>query len=165
MNLHSSCPLNDSALLAATFDSSTALRRSGPPQAANSLRLPRLYRTLIHAAVKDLFTPHHRRKDLWTPLPQSYVDIAKQGDSTNSHRSGGPPKATTGAPGSGVACLIQNDGWARYLSLNGSKVPPLKGRSLPRRHAVSQQSRRTLRTVNDKAGVANERWGFGRRRR
>ena len=55
-----------------------------------------------------------------------------------------------------------NDGWLDIYLLNGSTFPALKGQE-PAPHAMLFHNNHdgTFTDVTDKAGVANERWGFG----
>jgi hypothetical protein len=97
--------------------------------------------------------------------PVVFIDITKQaGLDKFHHRSGTPAKTTIiEAPGSGVALLdFDNDGWLDIYLLNGSTVPALKGREAPPRAMLFRNNHDgTFSDVTAKAGVANERWGFG----
>ena len=97
--------------------------------------------------------------------PVVFVDITKQaGLDRFRHRSGTPEKTTIiEAPGSGVALLdFDNDGWLDIYLLNGSTVLALKGAEpSPRSMLFRNNHDGTFSDVTDKAGVANERWGFG----
>ena len=80
------------------------------------------------------------------------------------HRSGSPEKTTIiETPGSGVALLdYDNDGWLDIYLLNGSTVAALKGKEpAPRAMLFHNNHDGTFTDVTGKAGVANERWGFG----
>jgi enediyne biosynthesis protein E4 len=80
------------------------------------------------------------------------------------HRSGTPEKTTIlETPGSGVALLdYDNDGWMDIYLVNGSTVPALKGKEPPPRAMLLHNNHDgTFTDVTAKAGVANERWGFG----
>jgi hypothetical protein len=94
-----------------------------------------------------------------------FLDITKQsGLSKFHHRSGNPDKTTIiETPGSGLALLdYDNDGWLDVYLVNGSTVPALKGRDVPPRAMLLRNNRDgTFTDVTEKAGVANERWGFG----
>src|SRR5882724_3104989 len=65
--------------------------------------------------------------------------------------------------GSGVALIdYDNDGWLDIYLVNGSTLPALKGKEQPPRAMLFHNNRDgTFKDVTDKAGVANERWGFG----
>jgi len=62
-----------------------------------------------------------------------------------------------------VALLdYDNDGWLDIYLLNGSTVAALRGKeSAPRAMLLHNNHDGTFTDVTDKAGVANERWGFG----
>jgi hypothetical protein len=80
------------------------------------------------------------------------------------NRTGGPEKATIlETPGSGVALLdYDNDGWLDIYLVNGSTFPALAGKEpAPRAMLFHNNHDGTFTDVTDKAGVANERWGFG----
>ncbi len=55
-----------------------------------------------------------------------------------------------------------NDGWLDIYLLNGSTFPALKGKEAPPRAMLLHNNHDgTFTDVTEKAGVANERWGFG----
>ncbi|MEQ1472270.1 MAG: CRTAC1 family protein [Candidatus Acidiferrum sp.] len=80
------------------------------------------------------------------------------------HRMGGPEKRTIlEMAGSGVALLdYDNDGWLDIYLVNGSTFPALAGKEAPPRAMLLHNNHDgTFTDVTAKAGVANERWGFG----
>ncbi len=97
--------------------------------------------------------------------PVVFADITKaSGLAGFHHRSGAPEKTSIiEAPGSGVALLdYDNDGWLDVYLVNGSTVAALKGREAPPRAMLFHNNHDgTFTDVTSKAGVANERWGFG----
>src|SRR6266850_1633745 len=97
--------------------------------------------------------------------PVIFADITKQsGLDKFRHRSGSAEKPTIlESPGSGVALLdYDNDGWLDIYLLNGSTFAALKGKEAPPRAMLLHNNHDgTFTDVTDKAGVANERWGFG----
>jgi enediyne biosynthesis protein E4 len=97
--------------------------------------------------------------------PVVFVDITKQAGLDKFHHRSGTRQKTTiiEAPGSGVALLdFDNDGWLDIYLLNGSTAPALKGAEAPPRAMLFHNNHDgTFSDVTDKAGVANERWGFG----
>ena len=97
--------------------------------------------------------------------PWVFADITKQaGLDIFRHRDGGPGKATIlEADGSGVALIdYDNDGWLDIYLLNGSTFAALKGMApAPRAMLLHNNRDGTFSDVTAKAGVANERWGFG----
>src|SRR5258708_18626898 len=65
--------------------------------------------------------------------------------------------------GSGVALLdYDNDGWLDIYLVNGATYSSLLGKETPPRAALFHNNRDgTFTNVTDKAGVGNDRWGFG----
>jgi enediyne biosynthesis protein E4 len=97
--------------------------------------------------------------------PVIFMDIAaKAGLTTWSHTMGTPQKnyilETTG---SGVALLdYDNDGWLDIYMVNGSTFEALDGRApAPQAALFHNNHDGTFTNVTEKAGVANDRWGFG----
>jgi hypothetical protein len=97
--------------------------------------------------------------------PVFFVDVTHQaGLDKFHHRSGEPTKTTIlETPGSGVALLdYDNDGWLDIYLLNGSTIAALKGKEpAPRAMLLHNNRDGTFTDVTERAGVANERWGFG----
>jgi enediyne biosynthesis protein E4 len=118
-----------------------------------------------HAAVKDAQSRPITAGGFVDGAAVVFVDITKQaGLDKFRHRSGTPKKATLlETIGSGVALLdYDNDGWLDIYLLNGSTFPALKGKEpAPRAMLFHNNHDGTFTDVTDKAGVANERWGFG----
>jgi enediyne biosynthesis protein E4 len=88
----------------------------------------------------------------------------KSGLAKFQHVSGTPQKTfILEAPGSGVAIVdYDNDGWPDIYLLNGSTYDALRGKAKPPRAALYHNNHDgTFTDVTDRAGVANERWGFG----
>jgi hypothetical protein len=80
------------------------------------------------------------------------------------HKMGSPGKSVIlETPGSGVALLdYDNDGWPDIYLVNGSTFGALQGKEpSPRAMLLHNNHDGTFSDVTDKAGVANERWGFG----
>src|ERR1700736_2758036 len=119
----------------------------------------------IHAPVKDSHLRPITAGGFVDGAPVVYVDIThKAGLGKFHHRSGSPETSTIiDAPGSGVALLdYDNDGWLDIYLVNGSTVAASKGSEPPPRAALLHNNHDgTFTDVTDKAGVANERWGFG----
>jgi enediyne biosynthesis protein E4 len=94
-----------------------------------------------------------------------FADITKQaGLDKFRHRSGTPAKETVlETMGSGVALLdYDNDGWLDIYLVNGSTFAAMKGlEAAPRAMLLHNNHDGTFTDVTEKAGVANERWGFG----
>jgi hypothetical protein len=118
-----------------------------------------------HAPVKDRKSRPITAGGFVDDAPVVFLDITKQsGLAKFHHRSGSPEKSTIlEAPGSGVALLdYDNDGWLDIYLLNGSTAAAMKGKEAPPRAMLFHNNRDgTFTDVTDKAGVANDRWGFG----
>ena len=119
----------------------------------------------VHAPVMDAQQRPITAGGFVDGAPVVFIDITKQsGLDKFRHRSGTREKTTIiEAPGSGVALLdFDHDGWLDIYLLNGSTVPALKGlEASPRAMLFRNNHDGTFTDVTDKAGVANERWGFG----
>lgn len=97
--------------------------------------------------------------------PLIFDDITKAaGLSTWSHHMGTAEKSVIlDSVGSGVALLdYDNDGWLDIYLVNGSTKEALAG-TAPAPHAALFHNNHdgTFTNVAEKAGVTNERWGFG----
>ena len=118
-----------------------------------------------HAPVKDAKSRPITAGGFVDDAPFVFADITQQsGVGKFRHRSGTPEKATIlETPGSGVALLdYDNDGWLDIYLLNGSTFAALEGKEpAPRAMLLHNNHDGTFTDVTDKAGVANERWGFG----
>jgi enediyne biosynthesis protein E4 len=97
--------------------------------------------------------------------PVVYEDYTPQSGLTAfRHRSGTPRKATIiEVDGSGVGLIdYDNDGWLDIYLVNGSTFAALKGTEpAPKAMLFHNNRDGTFLDVTEKAGVANERWGFG----
>ena len=118
-----------------------------------------------HAPVKDAKFRPITAGGFVDGAPIVFLDISKRsGLDKFHHRSGSPEKSTIlDAPGSGVALLdYDNDGWLDIYLLNGSTAAAMKGKeALPRAMLFHNNHDGTFTDVTDKAGVSNDRWGFG----
>src|SRR5512132_619927 len=97
--------------------------------------------------------------------PVIFADITKQSglDKFRHHSGSADKKVIIDTPGSGVAVLdYDNDGWLDIYLLNGSTVAALKGKEpAPQAMLLHNNHDGTFTDVTAKAGIANERWGFG----
>jgi enediyne biosynthesis protein E4 len=118
-----------------------------------------------HAPVKDAEMRPITAGGFVDGAPVIYIDITREaGLDKFHHRSGSGQKRTVlETPGSGVALLdYDNDGWLDIYLLNGSTIAALKGKEAPPRAMLLHNNHDgTFTDVTEKAGVANERWGFG----
>src|SRR5260370_14712245 len=118
-----------------------------------------------HAPVKDAQSRPITAGGFVDGAPVVFIDVTKQaGMDKFHHRSGTPEKKTIiEAPGSGVALLdYDNDGWLDVYLLNASTFSALRGEeSSPHAMLLHNNHDGTFTNVTEKAGVANDRWGFG----
>ena len=118
-----------------------------------------------HAAVRDAQSRPITAGGFVDNAPVVFADITRQsGLDKFHHRSGTAKKESIiETPGSGVALLdYDNDGWLDIYFLNGSTLAAFKGNEpVPRAMLFHNNHDGTFTDVTDKAGVANERWGFG----
>ncbi len=139
-----------------------------PPDKPQNIPLPRpsgMATGGIHAPIKDSHSRPITAGGFVDDAPVVFVDITHQaGLDKFHHRSGSPEKSTIiDAPGSGVALLdYDNDGWLDIYLLNGSTIAAVKGAE-PAPHAMLFHNNHdgTFTDVTEKAGVSNDRWGFG----
>ncbi len=118
-----------------------------------------------HAPVKDALSRPITAGGFIDGAPIIFLDVTKSSGLDKFHHRSGTPEKTTiiEAPGSGVALLdYDNDGWLDIYFLNGSTVAALKSKE-PAPHAMLFHNNHdgTFTDVTEKAGVANDRWGFG----
>jgi hypothetical protein len=97
--------------------------------------------------------------------PIIFQDTAATAGLTQWHHSAGTPEKRfiLEAKGPGV-CLLDydNDGWLDIYLVNGSNYDALAGKA-PAPHAALFHNNHdgTFTDVTEKAGVANQRWGYG----
>lgn len=125
-------------------------------------------RALVRPAHPPVFDAQHRpitAGGFVDGAPVVFLDITHQaGLDKFHHQSGDPPNTNIlEVAGSGVALLdYDNDGWLDVYLLNGSTVAAYKGQApAPRAMLLHNNHDGTFTDVTEKAGVANERWGFG----
>src|SRR6266849_3055994 len=118
-----------------------------------------------HAPVKDALSRPITAGGFVDNAPVVFTDVTKQaGLDKFRHRSGTAKKESIiETLGSGVALLdYDNDGWLDIYLLNGSTIAAFKGNEPPPRAMLFHNNHDgTFTDVTDKAGVANERSGFG----
>ena len=97
--------------------------------------------------------------------PIIFVDIAAKAGLTQWHHQMGTPNKQyiIESIGSGVALLdYDNDGWMDIYLVNGSTIPAMDGKATPPHAALFHNNHDgTFTDVTARAGVANDRWGFG----
>jgi len=97
--------------------------------------------------------------------PMIFMDVAKSSGLATWHHTMG----TTEKPliletvGSGVGLIdYDNDGWMDIYLVNGATYDSLSGKTTPPHAALFHNNHDgTFTDVTAKAGVANDRWGFG----
>ena len=97
--------------------------------------------------------------------PIVFQDIAQQAGLTSWHHTAGTPekRLILEAKGPGV-CLLDydHDGWLDIFFVNGSTYDALAGKAAPPHAALFHNNHDgTFTEVTQKAGVANDRWGYG----
>src|SRR5215470_8652208 len=97
--------------------------------------------------------------------PVVFQDISKQSGLTSwRHQMGIPDKQfIIETNGSGVGLIdFDNDGWLDIYLVNGSTYDAEKGKSSPPHAALFRNNHDgTFTDMAEKAGVTNDRWGFG----
>ncbi len=118
-----------------------------------------------HAPVKDAKSRPITAGGYVDGAPVVYEDATARTKLNGfNHVSGGPEKKLIlEAPGSGVALLdYDGDGWLDIYLVNGSTIEALRGKEATPKAALYHNNHDgTFTDVTAKAGVANERWGFG----
>ncbi len=97
--------------------------------------------------------------------PVIFQNVAEAAGLTRWHHTAGTPekKLILDAKGPGV-CLFDydNDGWLDIYLVNGSTYDALAGKATPPHAALFHNNHDgTFTEVAAKAGVANDRWGYG----
>lgn len=115
--------------------------------------------------VKDVLSRPITAGGFVANAPVYFTDvIARSGLQKFVHKSGVADKRyILESPSGGVALFdYDNDGWLDVYLVNGSTFAALNGKEKAPRAALFRNNRDgTFTDVTDKAGVANERWGFG----
>src|SRR6266700_3981405 len=137
---------------------------AGPPSTPESGYM----RVLLRPTHPPVFDAQHRpitAGGFVDGAPIVFEDVSHQaGIDKFHHRCGSAEKSTiVEVPGSGVALLdYDNDGWLDIYLLNGSTLDAHKGKEPPPKAMLLHNNHDgTFTDVSEKAGIANERWGFG----
>jgi hypothetical protein len=97
--------------------------------------------------------------------PVVFADVAQQAGLATWHHTMGTPQKTyiLETIGSGVGLIdYDNDGWMDIYLVNGSTFDALSGKATPPHAALFHNNHDgTFTDVTAKAGVGNDRWGFG----
>ena len=120
------------------------------------------------AAAKAIYDAEHRpitAGGFVDSGPIVFSDISKaSGIASWSHVMGSPEKKyILDADGSGVGLIdYDNDGWLDIYLVNGSTFEAMDGKAAPPHAALFHNNHDgTFTDVAEKAGVTNDRWGFG----
>ena len=137
----------------------------GPPESQAKGQQSGMSTGVAHTAVKDAQSRPITAGGFVDGAPVIFADTTqKAGLDKFHHRSGTPRKSVIlETPGSGVGLLdYDQDGWLDIYLVNGSTFSAMKGSEpSPRAMLLHNNHDGTFTDVTEKAGVANERWGFG----
>ena len=118
-----------------------------------------------HAAVKDSQSRPITAGGFVDNAPVVFTDITTQAhlDKFRHHSGTAKKESIIETPGSGVALLdYDNDGWLDIYLLNGSTIAAFQGNEPPPRAMLFHNNHDgTFTDVTEKAGITNQRWGFG----
>jgi enediyne biosynthesis protein E4 len=97
--------------------------------------------------------------------PVIFMNAAEEAGLTTWHHTAGTPEKRfiLEANGAGVALLdYDNDGWLDIYLVNGTTYDALQGKATPPHSALFHNNHDgTFTDVAAKAGVTNDRWGYG----
>ncbi len=133
---------------------------TGPPQALGGVTTGGTYAPVLDAEKRPITAGGFVKTG-----PIVFQDIAAKAGLTKWRHTMGTPekKAILEATGSGVALLdYDQDGWLDIYMVNGSTYDAMAGK-VPAPHAALFHNNHdgTFTDVTVKAGLTNERWGFG----
>lgn len=135
-------------------------REGGQPSAAGGVETGG-----AHAAVLDAEHRPITAGGFVKTGPIVFENIAKQSGLASWHHTMGTPEKhhILGAVGSGVGLLdYDHDGWLDIYMVNGSTYDAETGKTTPPHAALFHNNHDgTFTDVAAKAGVTNDRWGFG----
>jgi len=119
----------------------------------------------VHAAVHDSENRPITAGGFVDSGPVVFEDISKKSGLATWHHTMGTPEKQfiIEANGSGVGLIdYDNDGWLDIYLVNGSTFDALDGKAEPPHAALFHNNHDgTFTNVAAKAGVTNDRWGFG----
>jgi enediyne biosynthesis protein E4 len=118
-----------------------------------------------HAAVHDAENRPITAGGFVTSGPVIFEDVTQKSGLATWHHSMGAPtkKFIIDTNGSGVGLIdYDNDGWLDIYLVNGSTYDAVSGKATPPHAALFHNNHDgTFTDVAAKAGVTNDRWGFG----
>jgi len=142
-----------------------AAAHAQPPQARNQQPMGGVSTGGLHGAVHDSKNRPITAGGFVKDGPAVFMDVTlPAGLSVWTHHMGTPEKKfIIETNGSGVGLLdYDNDGWLDIYLVNGSTYDALLGKSIPPHAALFHNNHDgTFTDVAEKAGVTNDRWGFG----
>jgi hypothetical protein len=152
--------------VAQTLTPKPAAQQAQPPSSvAPSTTMGGASTGAAHAAVLDAQHRPITAGGFVSSGPVIFQDVAAAaGLTTWTHHMGTPAKNfIIETVGSGVALLdYDNDGWLDIYLVNGSTYDAMAGKSTPPHAALFHNNHDgTFTDVTAKAGVGNDRWGFG----
>jgi hypothetical protein len=153
------------ASLAALPLTNTAQAQTPPPPAAQNPQAGGTSTGGVHAAVHDAENRPITAGGFVDSGPIVFEDISKKSGLTAWHHTMGTPEKQfiIETNGSGVGLIdYDNDGWLDIYLVNGSTYDALDGKAEPPHAALFHNNHDgTFTNVAEKAGVTNDRWGFG----
>jgi hypothetical protein len=159
------CSLGLVAALGAPFARSQAPEPQHPGEVQQPGNTMSVSTGEAHAAVLDALQRPITAGGFVASGPVIFQDAAASAGLTAwTHHMGTPQKdLIIETVGSGVALLdYDNDGWLDIYLVNGSTFDALSGKATPPHAALFHNNHDgTFTDVALKAGVANDRWGFG----
>jgi hypothetical protein len=139
--------------------------QAAPPQNQATMNTAGSSTGGVHPAVHDAENRPITAGGFVKSGPRVFEDISKQsGLASWTHVMGTPQKQfIIETNGSGVGLLdYDNDGWLDIYLVNGSTFDALTGKTTPPHAALFHNNHDgTFTNVAEKAGVTNDRWGFG----
>ena len=148
------------ALAVAAFSSAVAGQTQTPTQSQSAVSTGGSHAAVLDSEKRPITAGGFVDKGL---IP--FQDIAEKAGLTRWHHQMGPEKKQfiLETVGSGVGLIdYDNDGWLDIYLVNGSTYDALQGKSAAPRAALFHNNHDgTFTDVAEKAGVTNERWGFG----
>jgi hypothetical protein len=162
-------------LLSAGVPAFLFAQAGGPGAAPTAKQAPAESAQPAAHGVQETGSPHPRQLDQQhRPItaggfvksgPVVFEDISEKAGLTRwTHKMGGPRKEyIVETKGSGVGLIdYDNDGWLDIYVVNGSTFNALDGKETPPHAALFHNNHDgTFTDVAAKAGVTNDRWGFG----
>jgi enediyne biosynthesis protein E4 len=160
------------AICLLTFSALAVAQQNSSQQKTDSQSVPQAAQTPgtvstggVHAAVLDSEKRPITAGGFVESGPVVFQDISAKAGLTHWRHIMGTPEKTfiLETVGSGVALLdYDNDGWLDIYLVNGSTYDAMSGKATPPHAALFHNNHDgTFTDIAEKAGVTNDRWGFG----